>query len=92
MLTTAERTIAYFMTLPLNEKLRRATPKQSVVLLNRWFNGDGVRRSQRADAKWPDMIEFDMEGDDPMALRLWFGSPGKRDRLSAADIRALADT
>lgn len=91
MLTAAEHTLAYFLALPLNERLRRSPPGRSVVLVNHWFTTQEDRRYRRPPVSWPGLIEFDQEDERySMAVRVWFGSPGRRDRLSASDIRDLA--
>jgi hypothetical protein len=84
----AEWVVAYFMAMPLNRKKRRQPPKESSILVNRWFNAKTEeRRAHRGHAAWPDFIEYDKERDT--AALAWFGMP-KRKTYSAAEIGCLA--
>jgi hypothetical protein len=86
--------LAYFLALHLNERKRRNHPRQSFVLVNRWFKPDfDTRRVKRGHENWPDLIEYEHpdEGDGGATI-VWFGSPGKRRRLSETAVSALKST
>ncbi len=84
----AEYGIAYLLQLPLNQKKKKSQPKESFVLLSRWFKVDfETRHKQRAHDDWPDFIEYDPD----FAVLQWFGTPGHRIRLSKKEIKELAD-
>lgn len=85
----AEWATAYFLKLPLNDQLRRKPPPDALVLVNRWFQHDfDTRRLQRPDPKWPDFIDYDGRGEG--ATIVWFGTRGRRTRLSPSDVADLA--
>ena len=84
----AEWVIAYFLALPLNERLRVNPPKTPVIVISRWFKSDlETKWRKRGHRDWPDLIEFDP--DYEFARLQWFGSPGKSKRFSASDIKGL---
>ena len=84
----AERMLAYLMRMPLNEKKRRRPPRESSILVNRWFNAKTeVRRSHRGHLDWPDYLDFDRENGS--ASLAWFGQI-RREKFSEAEILDLA--
>ncbi len=87
----AEWGLAYFLELHLNDRKRSNAPPQSFVLVNRWFRTDfETRRVHRGHENWPDLIEYEHPDDgDGGAVIVWFGSPGRRDRLSGPEVTAL---
>jgi hypothetical protein len=87
----AEWMLAYFLALHLNVKKRKKTPRESAVLLNRWFKSDfETRRRQRPHPEWPDFMDYDT--DYQSASLVWFGAPPRRRTFSSAEIRNLALT
>ncbi|VVT00448.1 hypothetical protein [Erythrobacter sp. EC-HK427] len=68
----AESAIAFFLQLPLNSDKRCSRPKDSVVLLNRWWKTDIETRSRRRPHRdWPDFIEYDAHSDTGSVV--WHG-------------------
>ncbi|MEQ6335716.1 MULTISPECIES: hypothetical protein [unclassified Sphingobium] len=72
----AESALAFFLQLPLNSDKRCSRPKDSIVLLNRWWKADGQSRSRRRPhPDWPDFIEYDDESD--VGSVVWHGKRRK---------------
>jgi hypothetical protein len=85
----AEWALAYFLALPLNKKKRKKPPPESIIVLNRWFGRDfASRKIHRGHSNWPDLVEYDQ--DTASAFRVWFGAPGRRERLSKQEIKDLS--
>lgn len=84
----AETALAFLMELPLNKDKRRNPPKDSIVVVNRWYRGDfATRRRRRAHASWPDLVEFDCdEGTGDLA---WHG--GRRNHVSADRVQEIRE-
>lgn len=75
----AESAIAFFLQLPLNSDKRCSRPKDSVVLLNRWWKVDiDTRSRRRPHPDWPDFIEYDGVSDTGSVV--WHG--GRRKHFS----------
>lgn len=56
----AETALAFLMEIPLNKDKRCNPPKDSVVVVNRWYRTDfDTRRRRRPHPMWPDLVEFD---------------------------------
>ena len=84
----AEWAMAYFLSLPLNIRKRSKPPPESLILVNRWFRPDfETRRSHRGHKSWPDLIDYDK--NEGGASVVWFGSPGRRERLSPTAVKGL---
>jgi len=86
----AESALAYLMEIPLNKDKRCNPPKDSIVVINRWYRADfETRRRRRPHAAWPDFVEYDWyEGTGDVA---WHG--GRRvhyntDRIEEVRVRA----
>jgi hypothetical protein len=77
-LEIAEHMIAYFLELTENDRKRRAPPRSSAAVFNRWFRPTDPfeRRVHRPRSFWPDFIEF--EADNCEAHRVSFGKPTER--------------
>lgn len=61
-LESAERAHIYFLQLPLNKRKKKNPPPEPVTVLNRWWGKDqdpSVRRRNRPDRGWPDVIDYD---------------------------------
>lgn len=72
----AESALAFFLQLPLNSDKRCSRPKDSVVLLNRWWKTDiNTRSRRRPHPDWPDFIEYDEVSDTGSVV--WHGSRRK---------------
>ena len=68
----AESAIAFFLQLPLNSDKRCSRPKDSIVLLNRWWKTDiDTRSRRRPHPDWPDFIEYDEYSDSGSVV--WHG-------------------
>ena len=78
----AESALAFFLQLPLNSDKRCSRPKDSIVLLNRWWQTDMETRRRKRPAGWPDFIEYDEYSDT--ASVVWHG--GRRDHFSSEKI------
>lgn len=84
----AESVIAFLMELPLNKDKRCSPPKDSVVVVNRWYRDDFVtRRRRRPHRGWPDLIEYD--GDEDIGDLAWHGK--RRKHLNAEAIKEICD-
>lgn len=56
----AETALAFLMEIPLNKDKRCNPPKDSIVVVNRWYRDDfATRRRKRPHRTWPDLVEFD---------------------------------
>lgn len=88
ILRTSERTLAYFLQLSENTQLRKSTPKEAIILINRWFDPAEPynRKDQRGHPEWPDLIEHDPEGGQ--ASLVWFGQK-RLERLDQTEINDL---
>lgn len=84
----AETALAFLMELPLNKDKRRNPPKDSIVVVNRWYREDfATRRRRRAHAAWPDLVEFDCEeGTGDVA---WHG--GRRQHINAERVEEIRE-
>jgi hypothetical protein len=72
----AESALAFFLQMPLNSDKRCSRPKDSVVLLNRWWKTDIETRSRRRPhPDWPDFIEYDEHSDTGSVV--WHGERRK---------------
>ena len=75
----AESALAFFLQLPLNSDKRCSRPKDSVVLISRWWKTDVDTRSRRRPhPDWPDFIEYDEHSDTGAVV--WHG--GRRKHYS----------
>lgn len=73
----SEWAIAYFMQLPLNEKLRINPPKRPVTVLSWWWHRDHETPfKQRPHAAWPDLIDY-LDEEGLFARSVQFGAAGK---------------
>lgn len=71
----AEWLHVYFMTLPLNERLRENLPPKPVTVLNRWWKKDNTPCLRRPHPDWPDLIDY--AGRDFRARKVWFAAPNQ---------------
>ncbi|MGE0212852.1 MAG: hypothetical protein AB7S41_14250 [Parvibaculaceae bacterium] len=86
--TQAEWMLAYFLEISLNVSKRKSPPRRSAILINRWFKTDWETRWKNRKVKgWADFIEYDKEA--PIASKVWFGAPPRRERHEAEGIKAL---
>lgn len=77
----AESALAFFLQLPLNSDKRCSRPRDSVVLLNRWWKTDiDTRSRRRPHPDWPDFIEYDEVSDTGSVV--WHG--GRRKHFSTS--------
>jgi len=77
----AESALAFFLQLPLNSDKRCSRPRDSVVLLNRWWKTDiDTRSRRRPHPDWPDFIEYDGVSDTGSVV--WHG--GRRKHFSTS--------
>lgn len=86
----AESALAFLMEIPLNKNKRCSPPKDSIVVVNRWYREDfATRRRRRPHPTWPDLVEYDWsEGTGDLA---WHGR--RRQHINAdmvEDIRCRA--
>lgn len=84
----AETALAFLMEIPLNKDKRCNPPKDSIVVVNRWYRADfATRRRNRAHATWPDLVEYDWdEGAGDLA---WHG--GRRDHINPERIENIRE-
>jgi hypothetical protein len=85
LLDLAEDAIAFLLELPLNRDKRCARPKDSIIIVNRWWHDDDRRKHRRPHPDWPDLLEYDDHSD--FASICWHG--GVRRRLNGAALDAL---
>lgn len=71
LLYLAESALAFLMELPLNKAKRCTPPGDSVVVINRWYSPDEVRRRRRPHPSWPDLVEYDI--DENIGDLAWHG-------------------
>lgn len=84
----AESVIAFLMELPLNKDKRCNPPKDSVVVVNRWYRTDfATRRRRRPHRSWPDLLEYDW--DEGIGDLAWHGKGRKH--LSAEAIEEVRE-
>ena len=84
----AESALAFLMQLPLNKDKRCNPPKDSIVVVNRWYRQDfATRRRRRPHTSWPDLVEYDWdEGTGDLA---WHG--GRREHVNAEGIQKIRE-
>ncbi|WP_066487303.1 hypothetical protein [Sphingomonas sp. CCH9-F2] len=82
----AESALAFLLELPLNKDKRCNPPKDSIVVVNRWYREDfATRRRRQPHATWPDLVEYDgYEGTGDIA---WHG--GRREHVNADMIEEI---
>ena len=84
----AESALAFLMEIPLNKDKRCNPPRDSVVVVNRWYRADfETRRRRRPHPDWPDLVEFD--SDEFIGDLAWHGR--RRQHLSAASVAEIGD-
>ncbi len=84
----AESVIAFLMELPLNKDKRCNPPKDSVVVVNRWYRQDfATRRRRRPHPTWPDLIEYDWS--EEIGDLAWHGR--QRKHLSSEAIQEIRE-
>jgi hypothetical protein len=68
----AEHATVYSLELSENQRLRNTPPDRSIMLMNRWYEGqDPYKRwPNRGHKNWPDLIEYD-QGTETVRL-VWF--------------------
>ena len=89
----AETAIAFFLQLPLNSAKRCSRPKESIVLVNRWWKKDYETRKKRPPySDWPFYIEYDGASDIGIVAR--YGQEPERvngKMMNAMRVKASAD-
>jgi hypothetical protein len=82
----AESALAFLMEIPLNKDKRCNPPKDSVVVVNRWYRADfETRRRRRPHPGWPDLVEFDR--DEGIGDLAWHGR--RREHLNAEAVSEI---
>ena len=82
----AETALAFLMEIPLNKDKRCNPPKDSVVVVNRWYKTDfETRLRRRPHIGWPDLVEYD--GYECIGDLAWHGR--RRKHLSADTIATI---
>lgn len=82
----AESALAFLMEIPLNKDKRCNPPKDSIVVVNRWYRHDfATRRRNRAHTTWPDLVEYDC--DEGIGDLAWHG--GRRDHINPDRIEKI---
>ncbi|MGE4306952.1 MAG: hypothetical protein AB7E24_23315 [Novosphingobium sp.] len=76
------------MEIPLNKDKRCNPPKDSIVVINRWYRADfATRRRNRAHAAWPDLVEYDC--DEGIGDLAWHGR--RRDHINSERISKIQE-
>ncbi len=84
----AESALAFLLELPLNKDKRCNPPKDSIVVVNRWYRQDFyTRRRRRPHSSWPDLVEYDY--DEGIGDIAWHG--GRREHVNADGITDIQE-